>query len=94
MSKVALITGASRGLGLALARALAERGWSLVIDARNAEALESARNELLEQHEERLHEALARALNGKETYAVGHPSPVPVAMMYAALRPLFPEQRP
>jgi len=57
-------------------------------------ALPSARNELLEQHEERLHEALARALNGKETYAVGHPSPVPVAMMYAALRPLFPEQRP
>jgi len=42
----ALITGASRGLGLALARALAERGWSLVIDARGAEALESARLEL------------------------------------------------
>ena len=30
----ALITGASRGLGLALARALARRGWTLVIDAR------------------------------------------------------------
>lgn len=44
--KVALITGASRGLGLALARALAERGWSLVIDARGAEALERARAEL------------------------------------------------
>jgi NAD(P)-dependent dehydrogenase (short-subunit alcohol dehydrogenase family) len=42
----ALITGASRGLGLALARDLARRGWRLVIDARGAEALASARREL------------------------------------------------
>src|SRR3954469_25756574 len=42
----ALVTGASRGLGLALARSLAADGWSLVIDARGAEALESARAEL------------------------------------------------
>ena len=42
----ALVTGASRGLGLALARALAERGWSLVIDGRGADALEAARREL------------------------------------------------
>lgn len=39
---VALITGASRGFGLALARALAGRGWSLILDGRNAEALENA----------------------------------------------------
>jgi NAD(P)-dependent dehydrogenase (short-subunit alcohol dehydrogenase family) len=44
----ALVTGASRGLGFALSRALAERGWSLVIDARGADALESARAELAE----------------------------------------------
>jgi NAD(P)-dependent dehydrogenase (short-subunit alcohol dehydrogenase family) len=43
----ALVTGASRGLGLALARALAARGWRLVIDARGAEALEAARAELV-----------------------------------------------
>ena len=42
----ALITGASRGLGLALARQLAQMGWSLIIDARGAEALEAARTEL------------------------------------------------
>jgi NAD(P)-dependent dehydrogenase (short-subunit alcohol dehydrogenase family) len=35
MSPTAIVTGASRGLGLALARALAERGWRLVIDARD-----------------------------------------------------------
>ena len=44
--RTALITGASRGLGLALARALAERGWQLVIDARGAAALEAVRAEL------------------------------------------------
>ncbi|MDQ4069511.1 MAG: SDR family oxidoreductase [Actinomycetota bacterium] len=42
----AIITGASRGLGLALARALAERGWNLVLDARGGEALERAAEEL------------------------------------------------
>ena len=42
----ALITGASRGLGLALARELARRSWRLVIDARGATALEEAREEL------------------------------------------------
>ena len=38
----AIVTGASRGLGLALARSLAERGWRLVIDARDGVALEQA----------------------------------------------------
>lgn len=42
----ALITGASRGLGLALARRLATEGWTLIIDARGAEALEAAHAEL------------------------------------------------
>lgn len=42
----ALITGASRGLGLALARQLAQLGWTLIIDARGTDALETARQEL------------------------------------------------
>jgi NAD(P)-dependent dehydrogenase (short-subunit alcohol dehydrogenase family) len=46
--KTAIVTGASRGLGLALARALGERGWRLVIDARGSEQLERARLELSE----------------------------------------------
>jgi NAD(P)-dependent dehydrogenase (short-subunit alcohol dehydrogenase family) len=40
--KIAVVTGASRGLGLALARGLAAEGWSLVIDARDGQALEAA----------------------------------------------------
>ena len=39
---VAIVTGASRGLGLALARALVDRGYRLVVDARGADALEQA----------------------------------------------------
>lgn len=48
-TSAALITGASRGLGLALASALAERGWTLIIDARGAEALETARSTLAQR---------------------------------------------
>ncbi|QWZ10026.1 SDR family oxidoreductase [Nocardioides panacis] len=39
---VAVITGASRGLGAALAHALDRRGWDLVVDARDADALTTA----------------------------------------------------
>jgi NAD(P)-dependent dehydrogenase (short-subunit alcohol dehydrogenase family) len=39
---VAIVTGASRGLGLALARALDERGWRLIVDARGGDALRAA----------------------------------------------------
>ena len=43
---LAIITGASRGLGLALARALAHRKWALVLDARGSVDLEAAEREL------------------------------------------------
>ena len=39
---VAIVTGASRGLGQALAAGLAEAGWDLVVDARGASALHAA----------------------------------------------------
>jgi NAD(P)-dependent dehydrogenase (short-subunit alcohol dehydrogenase family) len=42
----ALITGASRGLGLALSRALIRDDWKLVIDARGAADLEAVAREL------------------------------------------------
>ncbi|MFF3663738.1 SDR family NAD(P)-dependent oxidoreductase [Streptomyces olivochromogenes] len=43
---VAIITGASKGLGRALAAALAERGWDLVLDARTAGVLKETAEEL------------------------------------------------
>ena len=43
---LAIITGASRGLGLALARALAREGWGLVLDARGGDELAAAVVEL------------------------------------------------
>ena len=48
-TRIALITGASRGLGLALARQLAAEDWHLIIDARGANALETARVALAKQ---------------------------------------------
>ena len=43
---VAVITGASRGLGLAVAQELDRRGWSLVLDARNVEVTFDVRSGL------------------------------------------------
>ena len=45
-SPVAIVTGASRGLGLAVTRALSERGWRVVVDARDGYALEQAAGRL------------------------------------------------
>jgi NAD(P)-dependent dehydrogenase (short-subunit alcohol dehydrogenase family) len=45
---VAVVTGGSQGLGLALSRALAHRGYALVIDARRADRLHGATGELAE----------------------------------------------
>jgi NAD(P)-dependent dehydrogenase (short-subunit alcohol dehydrogenase family) len=43
---VAIVTGASRGLGFALARSLSTDGWDLVIDARDPAALGAAAEQL------------------------------------------------
>ena len=46
MAQRALITGASRGLGLALARALTHAGWELIVDARGEHELRAATADL------------------------------------------------
>lgn len=76
-SLTALITGASRGLGLALARQLAREDWHLIIDARGAAELETARLELAawtnvvaiagDVTDARHREALARAVGTRGT---------------------------
>ena len=43
---VAIVTGASRGLGEAISTGLASTGWSLVIDGRNADALAATEDRL------------------------------------------------
>ena len=46
-NRVALVTGASRGIGLAIARALGEAGAAVVITGRKADALRMAEDELV-----------------------------------------------
>ncbi len=45
-NKTALITGASRGLGYALAKSLAHKGWNILINARNTRELLKVKKEL------------------------------------------------
>jgi NAD(P)-dependent dehydrogenase (short-subunit alcohol dehydrogenase family) len=49
---VAIVTGASRGLGEAVASGLARAGWSLVIDARDGGALQAAAERILASADE------------------------------------------
>jgi NAD(P)-dependent dehydrogenase (short-subunit alcohol dehydrogenase family) len=44
--KVAIVTGASRGLGRAVAAGLRESGWALIVDGRDAGALRKAEEHL------------------------------------------------
>jgi len=48
-TRIALITGASRGLGLVIARVLGKRGYSLVVNGRDPEALAAAEAELSQE---------------------------------------------
>jgi len=94
---LSIVTGASRGLGLALARALAQRGWALVLDARGVDELEHAARELGQITEvaaiagdvadESHREALVRAAGGRINLLVNNastlgPSPQPGLAAY------------
>jgi short-subunit dehydrogenase len=51
-ARVALITGGSRGIGLALARVFAREGYALVITGRDRARLNSALKDLEQSHAE------------------------------------------
>ena len=50
MSQTALITGASSGIGLELAKSFAQSGHNLILVARTESKLEDLRNQLMQQH--------------------------------------------
>jgi NAD(P)-dependent dehydrogenase (short-subunit alcohol dehydrogenase family) len=91
---VGIVTGASRGLGLAIARALSGRGWRLVVDARGEDALAAATSGLggvlaipgdVSDPEHRL--ALVEAAGGRIDLLVNNasllgPSPQPALVEY------------
>jgi 3-oxoacyl-[acyl-carrier protein] reductase len=49
-SKVALVSGASRGIGAAIARSLAEQGCKLALTARNIDEVQSIADEIRKTH--------------------------------------------
>jgi Tropinone reductase 1 len=57
--QLALVTGASAGIGLATARELLALGGDVLLVARQADALEAARDELTDQFPERMIEGFA-----------------------------------
>jgi NAD(P)-dependent dehydrogenase (short-subunit alcohol dehydrogenase family) len=65
--RVALVTGGSKGLGLAMARGLALAGADIVINSRNSEELDSAMAEILEGTGRRGHPFVADLFNREDT---------------------------
>jgi hypothetical protein len=53
--RLALVTGASSGIGSELARGLAERGWDVVITARREDRLRELGDELAAAHQAEIH---------------------------------------
>ena len=52
----AVISGASRGIGLGIAKAFAQKGANIVLLGRNRDTLETAQGSLLRKHAEHRHE--------------------------------------
>src|SRR5277367_5482830 len=66
--KVALVSGASRGLGFAVARALAAEGVKVSISSRNGEAIQNAGEKI---HRETGSDVLAMAVDVRSAENIG-----------------------
>jgi len=77
MTRTAIVTGASSGIGAAIARAFGARGWSVALGARRADRLESVAREV----ESAGGRALAHTLDVRE--------PVSVDAFFAATESAF-----
>ena len=64
--KVAIVTGSSRGIGLAIAAALAEHGCKVVISSRKQEACDEVAHAINAQHGEGTAIAVAANISGKD----------------------------
>ncbi|MFZ0664301.1 MAG: SDR family oxidoreductase [Acidimicrobiales bacterium] len=80
--KAAIVTGGSKGLGRALALGLADEGWSLVLDARDATGLEEAAREIRSR---RASGASVKAISGDVTSDLHRQSLIDAASELGAL---------
>jgi NAD(P)-dependent dehydrogenase (short-subunit alcohol dehydrogenase family) len=71
IGRVALVTGATRGIGLAISRALARESCSLILTCRDGTALSRVRKELVKLHDadKRIH-TLAQACDVRDPHSV------------------------
>jgi len=82
----AVITGSSRGLGLAMARGLAEAGARVTLNGRNADALKNAVDSLRAEHLDASY-VLADVTNGADiSEAVGRLDPVDILVNNAGIQ--------
>ena len=72
-NRAAIVTGASRGIGLAIAEALAEEGFGLTITARKPDTLERTADSLRERGYEVEH--FAANMNDEAGNPGGRPPP-------------------
>jgi NAD(P)-dependent dehydrogenase (short-subunit alcohol dehydrogenase family) len=64
--KVAIVTGSSRGIGLAIAAAMAEHGAKVVISSRKQEACDEVAHAINAQHGDGTAIAVAANISSKE----------------------------
>lgn len=92
-SKVAIITGSSRGIGRAAAGLLAERGWAVVISSRNQDSCEAVAQEIRDAGGDALavacHIGREEQLEALVEKTVAHFGRLDAVVMNAASNPVY-----